>query len=126
MPVKHGHASGGKLSREYASWSAMIQRCTNPNTWNYQNYGGRGIRVCPWWLHSFESFLSDMGRRPKGKTLDRHPDKNGDYEPGNCRWATPKQQIANRRTYPKGRKSSKGKYWRKGMASRQNLTSNSD
>lgn len=90
----HGHATKGQ-SRTYYSWDCMVMRCTNPNNNRYYLYGARGITVCDGW-RIFENFLADMGKRPAGKTLDR-VDPNGNYEPGNCRWATPRQQIANRR-----------------------------
>lgn len=74
----------------------MIQRCTLPYINGYENYGGRGITVCDRWLQSFESFLADMGERPFGMTIDRK-NVDGNYEPSNCRWATNKEQHANKR-----------------------------
>lgn len=88
---------GMHLSKTYRSWASMIQRCNNKNNSRYHRYGGRGITVCGSWLNSFENFLSDMGERPKGMTLDRYPNNDGNYESSNCRWATPAQQANNRR-----------------------------
>lgn len=86
----HGHSK----SPTYISWRQMLARCLNPNSDSYPYYGGRGIEICDRWQESFENFLADMGERPPGMTLDRK-NNNGDYEPGNCRWATPKQQNRN-------------------------------
>jgi hypothetical protein len=74
----------------------MKDRCYNPRHVWYENYGGRGISVCEEWKSSFEEFFADMGTRPLGCSLDRI-DPNGNYEPGNCRWADAKQQIQNQR-----------------------------
>jgi hypothetical protein len=76
----------------------MIQRCTYQKTQTWKSYGGRGIHVCDRWLHSFENFLADMGRKPSPQhSIDRFPDNNGNYEPGNCRWATRSEQQKTKR-----------------------------
>lgn len=96
-PETHGHGSQRNRSKTYNSWAGMIQRGFNPNSKRFKDYGGRGISVCNRWRNSFAAFLADMGERPDGTTLDRYPNKDGNYEPGNCRWATPKEQQNNTR-----------------------------
>jgi len=83
----------------YVLWQGMLARCA-PAAFERQPYhAGKGVKVCERW-HSFENFLADMGERPQGMTLDRFPNSSGDYEPGNVRWATWKEQRANQRRAP--------------------------
>jgi hypothetical protein len=88
---------GLRFTNEYTIWSDMKTRCYNTKCHVYKYYGALGIKVCDRWLNSFENFLVDMGNRPsKSHSLDRFPNKNGNYEPENLRWATDKQQACNR------------------------------
>lgn len=96
MSFQTTHGEGYERA-EYRIWRAMIARCRNPNTKDFKNYGGRGIKVCPEWLASYPAFLAHVGRRPDPKlTLDRI-NNDGNYEPGNVRWATRYEQIHNAR-----------------------------
>jgi hypothetical protein len=101
----HGHASThreeGYATREYLTWCGMKGRCCNPDNQDYKYYGGRGITVYQPWIHSFETFLqylkdNNMCPKPKGLSIDRIKN-NGNYEPGNIRWATQKEQVNNQR-----------------------------
>ncbi len=95
----HGHMRTLAPSPTYISWQAMRNRCRNRRYHQFGLYGGRGITICHQW-DSFQQFLSDMGERPLGKSLDRIDNDSG-YYPGNCRWATPLQQTLNRRVHAK-------------------------
>lgn len=96
--MTHGNACKNNISPEFKAWDSIIQRCTNPKNKSYKNYGSRGIKVCDRWLekNGFINFLADIGKRPEGYTLDRI-NNDGNYEPGNCRWTTWRQQERNRR-----------------------------
>ena len=91
---KHGRTN----TKGYRTWQSMLARCRNPNMANYQNYGGRGIKVCKKWENSFLAFYHDMGDPPSPKYQIDRIDNDGNYEPGNCRWVLPIQNSSNRRT----------------------------
>ena len=109
----HGEKHGKSGTPEYRAWSAMIERCANPNHQYFEYYGGRGIRVCAEWRASFSAFFSDMGPKPTPQhTVDR-VDGDKDYEPGNCRWADKYQQAQNRRQHKNNSSGYKGVSWNK-------------
>lgn len=100
-------------SRERNAWNAMIQRCYNTDNHAYNNYGERGIKVCDRWRNSFMNYYNDMYPKPTwAHSIDRI-DNNGDYEPGNCRWATYSQQNTNKRTPKNNTSGVKGVAWYK-------------
>lgn len=93
----------------YHTWENMKQRCLNPKHPSYADYGGRGITVCEEWL-SFEGFFASMGKKPKGKTLER-VDNNLGYFPENCEWATPLKQNSNQRHHWDSSTKCRGVHW---------------
>jgi hypothetical protein len=96
--MKKWSRHGDCASPEYRAWLHMNDRCRNPKNPAWFNYGGRGIAVYDEWRNSYKTFLVYVGRRPSSKhTIDRYPDRNGNYEPGNVRWATRSEQSRNTR-----------------------------
>ena len=97
MEKYNRHRTDGRKTSEYKAWGGMKDRCFNPNSHKWKYYGGRGITVCDRWRYSYENFIDDMGLKPDLKLSIDRIDNNGNYEPGNCRWATVSQQSSNQR-----------------------------
>ncbi len=103
--TKHNQCKRGSITHEYSTWQGMKKRCYDINDKYYMDYGGRGITVCNEWKNNFQSFYNNMGKKPKGLTIERI-DNDGNYEPTNCKWATQQEQIHNKRK----RKGTQSKY----------------
>lgn len=101
------HGKPLKEFPEYSVWKGIKERCYNPNSKDYKNYGGRGIKVCERWLKSFPAFYEDMGNKPLSTSIERI-NNDSDYEPSNCKWATRAEQNMNKRLYSNNTTGYKG------------------
>lgn len=96
--LRHGNVVDNRKTPEYRAWGLMKSRCYNRRNSAWGNYGGRGIAVCSEWINDFQAFLDYVGPRPStSHSIDRYPNLNGNYEPGNVRWATRREQTRNTR-----------------------------
>lgn len=96
LSSKRNKTHGLSYTTEYRTWKGMISRCNDNKNKRWKDYGGRGIKVCQEWLNSVDRFVEDMGKKPTGCQIDRI-NNDGNYEPSNCRWVTPKQNALNKR-----------------------------
>jgi hypothetical protein len=96
MKKRENH--GMRHTTEYRSWTSTLTRCTNPRHEYYNRYGGRGITICDRWRDSFQAFYADMGPKPGPEYTIERENNDGNYEPGNCKWDTRKNQARNRST----------------------------
>jgi hypothetical protein len=95
----HGHTAQGKTSPEFRAWCKINERCHDKNSKDYSGWGGRGVSAYPEWRHDFLAFYNHVGPKPSSKhSIDRYPNNEGNYEPGNVRWATSEEQARNRRS----------------------------
>lgn len=94
---KHGLAVRGEKHPLYSTWGRIKDRCHNPSCSDYYLYGDKGVSMCDKWRNSFLAFIADVGERPPGTSIDRYPNKDGNYEPGNVRWGTDEMQANNKR-----------------------------
>jgi len=99
MNYKHGLCRKGNVHPIYDTWLNMKQRCTNPNSHKYKDYGGRGIKICPRWANNFKDFSEDMFESWKPNLTIERIDNDGDYEPQNCKWIPHADQAKNKRRY---------------------------
>lgn len=97
ITFRHGCARRNRWTPQYQVWKDIKRRCLNPKFKQWKDYGGRGISVCPEWRDSFEAFLSHIGPRPSAAHSIDRINNDGNYEPGNVRWATSAMQAANKR-----------------------------